>query len=80
MSHTLVGHRRKQRVDERLQESQKLARGCHGKIRQPSKKLAKAQAERLWRHEADIVSVYKCHLCQGWHVGHDRRTQQELKR
>ncbi|HYC00469.1 MAG TPA: hypothetical protein VEC57_15130 [Candidatus Limnocylindrales bacterium] len=44
------------------------ARGCHGKVKFPSKKNARARARLL----GGSLDAYKCVLCRGWHIGHGR--------
>jgi hypothetical protein len=53
--------------------TKKQRRACHGKIKWPSRKNASAVARALQETFGDgAMSAYRCPLCRGWHVGHDR--------
>ena len=45
---------------------------CLGKIGYLSQKTAQIEAQRLADINAERMSVYRCHICLEWHVGHSR--------
>ncbi len=47
-------------------------RGCFGKVRFPSKKVAAAKARLLEQTDGLRWGEYKCRLCKGHHIGHAR--------
>lgn len=51
--------------------------GCRGKIRHGNARLATEQLERLKAdteaRDPDLLAVYRCQACGGWHVGHTPR-------
>ncbi len=44
-------------------------RSCYCKVRHVTRADAKGAAQRL-RAAGEVVSVYHCPFCDGWHVGH----------
>ena len=54
----------------------KQHRACHGKIRWPSRKNARAVARAAEKSYADGPwNCYRCPLCRRWHIGHDRHAR-----
>ena len=47
-------------------------RGCMGKQRYPSKRMAMATARLIHERHSDWMSPYRCKLCGKWHLGHSR--------
>lgn len=48
-------------------------RGCGGKIKHPSRRVALSHARRLADLDQRQVNAYKCRVCHGWHIGHAHR-------
>jgi hypothetical protein len=45
---------------------------CKGKVRHPSKRMARKEVRRMWLSRRERVFAYKCAFCKFWHVGHRR--------
>jgi hypothetical protein len=54
-------------------------KSCTGKIRHASKEEARIAAQKL-RAKGEIVGVYLCRFCNGWHVGHTPRKIRRIMR
>lgn len=55
-------------------------RGCTGKAFYASFKAAETGARNLRRHMHETVRAYKCHACEGFHVGHANDDAERPKR
>lgn len=45
---------------------------CQSKKRYDTRDQAVAQEDYLWREKGVDVSVYKCPMCEGWHLTRSR--------
>jgi hypothetical protein len=48
-------------------------KACHGKVKFPSKKNARARARLLALADGGWWMSYKCRHCRRWHIGHSSR-------
>jgi hypothetical protein len=45
-------------------------RSCRCKVRLESRGEARDAAQAIVRRSGGTVMPYRCHFCDGWHVGH----------
>lgn len=48
-------------------------KACEGKKRYARPSGANTHKRKLGLKDAEVMAVYKCQFCGGWHVGHKRK-------
>jgi hypothetical protein len=67
--------RMRRQYELRITATDRERKGCAGKTRLTSKSIASARARILTEEYGVLWNAYRCRLCKGWHIGHDRRDE-----